>query len=96
MQIVSIVIVVFSAIAQATLPLWPLPRHIEIGSSTLWIRRDVEFSYQSSRNLLNFVGWLWDSAQPPNLLVDTTHEDLGRTLIESTAKVQLEVDRHLT
>ncbi|KAF2230660.1 glycoside hydrolase family 20 protein [Viridothelium virens] len=66
MRLTLIVITLFSATIEATLPLWPLPRHLKSGSSTLWMARDVKFSYLSKSNLQNFVGWFWDQVQFPH------------------------------
>ena len=69
MRLPLVLVIAFLSLAHATLPLWPIPRHVQSGNTTLWMTRDVKLSYSNDPNLQNFLGWLWESAQLPNLFV---------------------------
>ena len=85
----------FSIFVHATLPLWPLPRHVVSGSSRLWMTPEVKFAYRNDRNLQNLVGWLWDNVQSPNLFVHLTGEEPDSNLTRDAVKIQLTADKLL-
>jgi hypothetical protein len=59
----------YVAIGHATLPLWPLPSHVETGSEVLWMTPDVTLSFEAAPKAQNLAGWLWNTLQLPEMFV---------------------------